>query len=276
MDTTPASPLDAFGSGGSGGSGGSAGTTPCATCGAALAPGATVCANCGTAVAQTTAAASAWPTGPAAPPPAPPQGPPAWLDAPTLPASSAPQPGAQPMGWSTTLPTTMPAMAGGMAGLATTPVAPAPAPARSRRGLLATIAAVCLVAILGGGAYWAYAAFLNPSQQLEAARFLPDTTVAYASLDLIALGSNSHHFSTSDATGQPSVGDALKTSLGLDWKTDVLPWLGRSIAIGAFSGPKTGGSSNIEGALLLTCLREERCADERERQRPHGHSRMAL
>ena len=142
-------------------------------------------------------------------------------------------------------------MAGGMAGLATTPVAPAPAPARSRRGLLATIAAVCLVAILGGGAYWAYAAFLNPSQQLEAARFLPDTTVAYASLDLIALGSNSHHFSTSDATGQPSVGDALKTSLGLDWKTDVLPWLGRSIAIGAFSGPKTGGSSNIEGALLL-------------------------
>lgn len=156
----------------------------------------------------------------------------------------------QPAGpWATTLPGT------GMAGLAGTPVAPPPAKPKVRRGLIATIAAVCVVALLGGGAYWVFAAFLNPSHQLDSARYLPDSTFAYASIDLVALGTNSHHYTTTDINpGQQGQGtpDIIQSSLGLNWKTDVLPWLGRSVTIAAFPGAHPDqGSGNMQGALLL-------------------------
>ncbi len=206
-----------------------------------------------------------WPTGPVPyPPPASAQPPAGWPGAP-MPGQPVPgayggwqAPSTTPFGapnagneWSNTKPGATAGM-GGMAGLAGSPIAQPPAKPKSRRALITTIAAVCIVALLGGGAYWAFATFLNPSHQLETARYVPSTTFAYGSVDLVALGNNSHHYSFSNPSPSTAQTEnaATQSALGLNFTTDILPWLGRDISFGAWPGSGGGGSS-VEGAALI-------------------------
>ncbi len=138
-----------------------------------------------------------------------------------------------------------------------TPATARPVARRGRRqAILASVAAICVVALLGGTTYWLFAAVLNPASPTETARYLPDNTVYYTSIDLVSAAVNSHHVSTSDLSKTPSTNDGLKTAFGLDWQHDVLPWLGRSIAVGLFPTQTavSGGNapqSSVASVLLL-------------------------
>ena len=156
---------------------------------------------------------------------------------------------------STTMPK-VPVVPVGKTALAT-PATDRPVARRGRRqAILASVAAICVVALLGGTTYWLFAAVLSPASPTETARYLPDNTVYYTSIDLVSAAVNSHHVSTSDLGKTHSTNDALKTAFGLDWQHDVLPWLGRSIAVGLFptqtaaSGGGAAQSSFASVALL--------------------------
>jgi hypothetical protein len=137
---------------------------------------------------------------------------------------------------------------GGIAGLAATPVAPAPTRARSRRGWIAGIATVLVVVVLGVSAYGIYASFLRPSSQVDGAKNLPDTTLFYASVDLVAAANNSHHINFSDlGQGAGAGSGSTGTGIGLDWQKDVLPWVGPTVTAAVIPG---SGSAMVEVALL--------------------------
>jgi hypothetical protein len=140
----------------------------------------------------------------------------------------------------------------GIAGLAATPVAP-PASRRPRAGLMATVAGLLVLALLGGGAYVVYANFLRAPSQTDSARYVPDTAVAYASIDLIGLSTNTHHFNLNDTLSQSDVARTMKQATGLDWKTDVQPWIGRFVTVAAFpslSGGASTGASPLAGSPM--------------------------
>lgn len=252
----------------------------CPSCGMPLTPEAATCGICGRAVALPMANSAAAPDQPSplaavvpviAPAPA------LAAEAPSSPSpATAPEPttaavqgwaattAPQPQPWTTppaegwaSVPPPMPVggwapdastMSGGMAALATTPVATAPARRTRRAGLIAGIAAVCLVAILGGSAYWIFASFLNTTNQTAAARYLPDNLVYYTSVDLIAAAANAHHVSRSDLGKASGTSDPIKQSIGLDWQNDVLPWVGRSLTVAIFP-TVPGGSGGYASAL---------------------------
>jgi uncharacterized protein DUF3352 len=194
----------------------------CPSCGAPLSADATMCASCGRAVARPAASVSAQTTVTATP-----------LSEPSDDLETT---------WPSAVPVGRGALAG-MASLAATPVAP-PVSRRPRRGLLATIAAICLVALVSGGTYWVFASFIHTTSQTDTARYVPDTAAFYASVDLVGASANSHHFNVNDALSQDSVARPMKQAIGLDWKSDIQPWVGRMVSVAAFpslTGDAAGG-----------------------------------
>jgi len=110
------------------------------------------------------------------------------------------------------------------------------------RRFLAVVAAVCIVALLAGSAYAIYAAFANNSQ--AAAKILPDRTFVYASVDLTAAANNGHHVTLADLA--QTVGfTAFVKAERLDWQTDIVPWVGRNIAVAAYPTSGQGATTNL-------------------------------
>jgi Protein of unknown function (DUF3352) len=135
-----------------------------------------------------------------------------------------------------------------MAALAATPVAPPPA--KRRRGLFASIAALCIVAVLSAGAYWIFTGLANANGQTAAASDLPDSTVLYVSVDLVAANNNSHHVTAFDPAR--TFGPAFQKSTGLNWQSDVTPWLGRMATVAVFPGQLSGAVAGNSTATPST------------------------
>jgi len=128
-------------------------------------------------------------------------------------------------------------------------VGPAESPDRSRRGTVVAAVAVLVVAVLGGGAYAAYA-FLNGGGP-QPADVLPASTVAVVSVDLdpsagqkIAAIKTIRKFPAlkkslglqADDDLRQFVFDKIVTESGcrgLDFDTDLKPWVGKRAALAA-------------------------------------------
>lgn len=131
------------------------------------------------------------------------------------------------------------------------------------RRFLAVVAAICVVALLAGGAYAVYAAFANTSQ--AAARILPDKTYVYASVDLTAAANNGHHVTLTDLAQTVGFASFVKAER-LNWQTDVVPWVGRNIAVAAYPvtnqsatnvttlGSTSGASATSASAAVASAL----------------------
>lgn len=102
-----------------------------------------------------------------------------------------------------------------------------------RRGLLASISAICIVALLASGSYLIFNV-LNSHTEGDVARVIPSETVALVSVDLIAAAAHGQHLTTGNLGNASSQGDTFKLLTGLEWDKDILPWVGRDIAIAAF------------------------------------------
>jgi hypothetical protein len=136
-------------------------------------------------------------------------------------------------------------------------VAPASAavipPNQRRRGarrLLTSLSlALLVVVLLGIGGYTLYNVFAAHDES-AAARVLPGSTFAYVSIDILQYAKNSHNFSVNNLfqTGGQAQTDPIKQATGLDWQTDILPWVDRDIAVAAFPGPAPVASANDSGA----------------------------
>ena len=128
---------------------------------------------------------------------------------------------------------------------------------RGRGRVMAGIAAALVVAvILAGAGYTLYNVFAANAEN-AAARIVPAGTLAFASIDIVQYAENSHNFSINNLfqSRQPAPPDPLKQATGLDWQTDILPWVNRDIAFAAFVLPlirgerpdRHGNSHPIEG-----------------------------
>lgn len=212
----------------------------CASCGFPLAADAAFCGACGRAVhsiARVSAPISAQ-QAPVVPPKASVVSP----HSPTVSWPSVATTGPAPSAERSTVQTTR-----GMAALAATPIA-TPITRAPRHRFIATIAALCVVALVAAGIYWTYAAFIGSSGQTASARYLPDTTVFYASIDLPAATSSSHRagaFVAQDVTA------AIRNALGLDWRSDVAPWIGQLATVGVFPGQLSAGGTPANLASLF-------------------------
>jgi hypothetical protein len=134
-----------------------------------------------------------------------------------------------------------------MAALAAAPVAQRASRSGARRGALAGIAAVCLLALLAGGVYWAYASLYPIPSQITLARYFPASTIVYAAIDLQNYAQNSQGKSALEALTGPA-GKSMLENAGLDWTTDVQPWAGPIVALGAYASLPTG-TSTTSGSL---------------------------
>jgi uncharacterized protein DUF3352 len=136
----------------------------------------------------------------------------------------------------------------GMAGLAAPTSAgslpqPAPAPRRRRRGvMLVGVSGVLLVAVLASLSFYIFNV-LAAHGDLDAARYLPANTALYVSVDVVSAATNGHHVSVNDLTQNQDQVEAIRRATGLDWKNDVLPWLGRGIAFAVFPNGGNGGAA---------------------------------
>lgn len=151
-----------------------------------------------------------------------------------------------------------PTTVGGIAALGAGPAVSPEQPVRShkRRNILTAISAVVVVALLGSGAYWAYAAFASRTDN-QLARYYPSNTVAFASADLVAASSN--NFSINPTNLEQTQSDTLQNLTGLDWKNDVLSWVGRDISVGVF--PLASGQAaitNPSAAIGVVALAQSR------------------
>ena len=111
--------------------------------------------------------------------------------------------------------------------------------------------------VLGIGGYTLYNVFAA-NDESAAARILPGSTLVYASVDIVQYAKNSHGFGVGGLflTGGPTRNDPLKQLTGLDWQSDILPWVDRDIAVAAFQRPASsdvhsGGLSQAGGAILI-------------------------
>jgi hypothetical protein len=122
---------------------------------------------------------------------------------------------------------------------------------RGARRLFVSISLGLVVAIvLGIGGYALYNVFAAHDES-AAARVLPGNTYAYVSIDIVQYAVNSHHFSATDlfqSGGQGQV-DPIKQTTGLDWQTDILPWVDRDIAVAVFPRPAPAASANFPGSI---------------------------
>lgn len=132
-------------------------------------------------------------------------------------------------------------------------------PQRPRGRLVAIISAICIIAILGTGAVFAYN-FLSAHTENGAAKLLPANTYYYSAVDLVSLANNTHHVTLNDLlnpTGSSSGSsqDAFH-AVGLSFQTDIQPWLNRVVAIAAFAKDANAITTNsptgrIGGAILI-------------------------
>lgn len=257
----------------------------CPSCGQTLAPRASFCANCGSPIPSQVWQSSA--SGPVAsaqgqpgwqqwgatpPPPATPGAYPAGLEPEaTRPAQSyvgpfpeqsalaGPASGAFPAYTPTTAQAYPPTIGDPSAPLmspqwyaAPAAVAAPPLPTKRRLSnkVIAGISALVLVALLGTGAYAFYHFVVAAHTETEAAQYLPSNTVFFGAVDLLNAQSHGHHIDPSSLTkaganGQPSL---IQQGTGLDWNTDIKPWLSRVVAVGVF--PSTGDSAYGAAVLL--------------------------
>jgi uncharacterized protein DUF3352 len=187
------------------------------------------------------------------PPPTPPAAP-AWQATPSYAA-----------GWPTYQQPTVAGMSG-MAGLAAPASAgplpqPAAAPRRGRRGLmLVGVSGVLLVAVLASLSFYIFNV-LAAHGDLDAARYLPANTALYVSVDVVNAATNGHHVSVNDLTQNTGQTEAIRKATGLDWKDDVLPWLGRGIAFAAFPNGSASADAIVPfgqaGAVFLLQSRDD-------------------
>lgn len=109
------------------------------------------------------------------------------------------------------------------------------APQRKPRGkLIAVISAICIIAVLGTGAVFAYNIFASHTEN-QAAKVLPGSSFGYFALDLVALANNSHHISLTDALNSGGAsGQDIFRAVGLSFQSDIQPWLDRDVAFAFF------------------------------------------
>lgn len=120
-----------------------------------------------------------------------------------------------------------------MARAAYTPTNPAAQRRKPRHRVLAAISTLLLLAVLATTGYWLYGVFAA-HQESAAARYVPATTILFVGVDMVQAARNGHHVSSTDLGNGTGQGDALKQVTGLDWNSDILPWLGRDIAFAVF------------------------------------------
>jgi hypothetical protein len=141
---------------------------------------------------------------------------------------------------------------------------------RGARRLFVSVSLALLVAIvLGIGGYALYNVFAAHDES-AAARVLPSNTYAYVSIDIVQYAVNSHNFSATDLfqSGGQAQNDPIKQATGLNWQTDILPWVDRDIAVAAFPRPAPAASANdyapIEsvGAVILLQSKDDSAAQK--------------
>lgn len=155
--------------------------------------------------------------------------------------------------------------ASGIASLAAGPAVTPSKPIRShrRRNVLTAVAALVIVGLIGSGAYWAFAAFAAHSDS-QLARYFPANTVAFASVDLMGATNNNFKINPTDLVGQQA--DTLQKATGLDFQKDVVPWVGRDIAVGVFplasaqSGQAISDPTSAVGVAVLVQSRDDNAA----------------
>src|SRR5262249_22949866 len=153
------------------------------------------------------------------------------------------------------LPSPAPGMMAPLAGYATVPSSPTnipgwqPAPPaeagsqRGRRGLIiGGVAAVVLIALLASGGGFVLGAFAAHTE-LDAAKYLPGNTVVFSAVDLVNLATNGFKVNLDSLRNSNGADDSsFERSTGLNWQSDVLPWLGRVVAAGAVLNTAAGAS----------------------------------
>jgi Protein of unknown function (DUF3352) len=151
----------------------------------------------------------------------------------------------------------------GIAGLAAGPAIAPSQPIRShkRRNILTAVSALVIVALIGSGAYLAYAALASRNSN-QLAHYYPASTVVFASADLEAAAKNNFKINPADLAG--GAASTLQKATGLDWQKDVMPWVGRDIAVGVFptaSGEQiaTNPGASI-GVVALVQSRDDNAA----------------
>lgn len=151
-----------------------------------------------------------------------------------------------------------PTTVGGIAGLGAGPAVTPEQPVRShkRRNILTAISALVVVGLIASGAYWAYAAFASRTDN-QLARYFPPNSVAFASADLVSAASNNFKINPANLAGDQAA--MLQKATGLDWQKDILPWVGRDVAVGVF--PLASGQqaiANPSAAVGVTVLVQSR------------------
>ena len=213
----------------------------CPSCGQPLASGAQVCAACGRAVQSYV---DGWAGAGSQP---------ASAFSPASPTSMAPTVSEVASPTAAYTPAARVESPTGMAALAGTPITPRAGLARSRRHVLSGVAAVCLVALLAGGVYWAYAALAPTSPQIALARYFPASTVVYAALDLQAAQSGTGM--NVDRLLAGVLGVEAHGGARINWATDIQPWAGPMAALGVYvslDGGLVGASRPVAGLNGLT------------------------
>lgn len=196
---------------------------------------------------------------------------PAFTGATSAPADDSTYATAPALAADTTTPPPLPTWAdqptttGGIASLAVGPAVTPSRPIRShrRRNVLTAVAALVIVGLIGSGAYWAFAAFAAHSDS-QLARYFPANTVAFASVDLMAATNNNFKINPTDLVGQQAA--TLQKATGLDFQKDVVPWVGRDIAVGVFplanaqSGQAINDPTSAVGVAILVQSRDDNAA----------------
>jgi hypothetical protein len=160
-----------------------------------------------------------------------------------------------------------------------------PTPVKKKRGPARAITAISIAllvaVILGLGGYTLYNVFAA-NADAAAAKVLPDNTLAYASIDIVQYAKNSHSFSASDLfnSGGQGQADPIKSATGLNWQTDILPWVNRDIALAAFPAsldPNPANPFEQLGAVVLIQSKDDSAAQNAMKkaadfQQSQGHT----
>lgn len=136
----------------------------------------------------------------------------------------------------------------------------AAAPRRRKRWVAVTGVLVALLLLTTGGVF-AYTLFFGYSAT-DTARYLPATTIFYSSLDLQKIAQNKYQVAQNDLAGVASVG--LECGTGLNFKNDMLPWIGPSFTYAlvslttqtAIQNTSSGPSGPSAGTVCLIATRD--------------------
>ncbi len=95
----------------------------------------------------------------------------------------------------------------------------------TRRSARVVLAAICLIALLGG-AYTLYAR-MTAHPEMAAARYVPPDVAAFAGIDLAGAGSNQHRVGMGDLASMLGQRDGFSEQTCLDWQKARLQLSGR-------------------------------------------------